>query len=203
MPTRKEQAAMAKKKIVESAIRLIKEKGYDDIRIADITSACGMTPGNFYHYYKSKDDLFSEIDMNHFYQSMSALKADNSAPVSDRLISYIMDWIELMISYYGAHYTLYWFHHYIGRQFSANAENDRINIISGHVLSILEKGVKDGELREDTPVECIAFTVAYSIIGSTAHFGVDADEDFVRRWANEYCQIYIRKMLEPYRCSVW
>ena len=47
-------------RIVESARRLWKEKGYANVSIGQIMKAAGLTHGGFYAHFKSKDELFVE-----------------------------------------------------------------------------------------------------------------------------------------------
>lgn len=197
MATRKEQAALARQKILEAAGSLIKEKGYDRIRIADITSACGMSPGNFYHYYKSIEDVFTEIDSVRFYESITALKAGKGASALARLESYILEWVELMIRH-GANYSYYWVSHYVRRPEPQDDKHNRINLIISHVSQILEEGVADNTLRKDTPTSCIAPSIAFSIFGCAAHFGITDNADYARQWAGDCCLHYIRGALLPY-----
>ncbi len=44
--------------LVESAISLFEERGYDPVTIDDISNHCNKNRTNFYHYFKSKEDLF-------------------------------------------------------------------------------------------------------------------------------------------------
>ena len=70
-PSRKEKAAETKRKIFETAIRLIKEKGYDNITISEISKASGVAKGSFYVHYKSKEDIVREsyyADMGQYIQ---------------------------------------------------------------------------------------------------------------------------------------
>ena len=54
---RQQQAAQTKDRITQCAIRLIMERGYDAITISDICREAGVSNGNFYHYFTSKDDV--------------------------------------------------------------------------------------------------------------------------------------------------
>ena len=58
---RKLQAEETKKKIFEAAIELIEKKGFDNITIQGINKHAGVSVGTFYHYYKSKEDVFFEL----------------------------------------------------------------------------------------------------------------------------------------------
>lgn len=198
---RKEQAKLARKKIIEATESLIKEKGYDDILITDITSACDMSQGNFYNYFKSKEEVFKEIDSIKFYEIMNDLMPDADSPALSRLEAFVLGWMTVSIDYLGSNYGFYWARYYIRKSSPEGADESRINIIYGHLLRILEKGIKDNELREDTPVGCIAASMAFTIFGGTVHYAMTEDGDLLRRWAKDYCEIYIRNALKTYRVT--
>ena len=197
MLTRKEQAALAKKNIIEATEKLIREKDYDSLRIADIVSACGMTPGNFYHYFKSKEELFEEIDTNKFYSVLKVFEDNAATPILIRVESYILQWIDLMINYYGPNYSYNWVRHYVHKPLLSDKSN-KINLIYNHIEGFLKKGVENKELCKNTPVECIAYSVAFTILGCSAFFGMNGDKDTVNRWVRTYCDVYIRDLLAPY-----
>lgn len=54
---RQRQAAETKARIKEKAIELINEIGYENTTISKICQAAGVSNGNFYHYFHSKEDL--------------------------------------------------------------------------------------------------------------------------------------------------
>ncbi|MDD3471877.1 MAG: TetR/AcrR family transcriptional regulator [Syntrophaceae bacterium] len=47
--------------ILESACRVIRERGFHQARITDIAQTAGISYGLVYHYFKSKADLFDAI----------------------------------------------------------------------------------------------------------------------------------------------
>lgn len=57
---RKRQAEQTKRKIFETAVSLIKEKGYGSITISEICTVAGVAKGSFYVHYKSKEDIVRE-----------------------------------------------------------------------------------------------------------------------------------------------
>jgi len=66
---RKEKAILTKNKVFETAIELIKERGYDDVTISQICEKAGVAKGTFYVHYKSKEDIIKEsyyYDMSQF-----------------------------------------------------------------------------------------------------------------------------------------
>lgn len=58
---RKLQAVETKMRIFNAASELMKKKGFDDITIQEIQERAGISVGTFYHYFKSKQDVFFEI----------------------------------------------------------------------------------------------------------------------------------------------
>lgn len=47
----------SKRKLLDAALRLIREKGYEATRIEDICEAAAVTKGSFFHHFKSKQEL--------------------------------------------------------------------------------------------------------------------------------------------------
>ena len=47
--------------ILETAARVICEKGYEGASIQDIAEACGLTKAGLYHHIRSKEHLLLEI----------------------------------------------------------------------------------------------------------------------------------------------
>ncbi|MGO9409566.1 MAG: TetR/AcrR family transcriptional regulator [Spirochaetia bacterium] len=57
---RQKQAAATRKRIYETAMRLMRANGIADVTIADIAETAGVSVGAFYHYFESKDAIFFE-----------------------------------------------------------------------------------------------------------------------------------------------
>ena len=61
--TRSKEGKSAREAVIEAATRLIHLKGYQNTSLDDVLSASGVGKGNFYHYFKSKEDLgFAILD---------------------------------------------------------------------------------------------------------------------------------------------
>jgi TetR/AcrR family transcriptional regulator, fatty acid metabolism regulator protein len=61
--------------IFDSALRIIKEKGFHRARIADIAKEAGISYGLVYHYFKNKEDLLNEI-LNQWWVGLYQLLED-------------------------------------------------------------------------------------------------------------------------------
>lgn len=60
MKVSRAQAEENRKRIVEAAGRLFRERGIDGIGVAGLMKAAGLTHGGFYGHFKSKEDLAAQ-----------------------------------------------------------------------------------------------------------------------------------------------
>jgi TetR/AcrR family transcriptional repressor of nem operon len=60
MRVTKEQMAEHRRRILEAAGKLFREKGFEAVTVAEVMQAAGLTHGGFYGHFKSKDDLIAE-----------------------------------------------------------------------------------------------------------------------------------------------
>jgi TetR/AcrR family transcriptional regulator, transcriptional repressor for nem operon len=64
MRVTKEQMAEHRHRILESAGRLFRDKGFEAVTVAEVMQAAGLTHGGFYGHFKSKDDLIAQTLSN-------------------------------------------------------------------------------------------------------------------------------------------
>ena len=57
MKVSREQMAENRRRILDAASRLFREKGFDAVSVAEVMKAAGLTHGGFYGHFRSKDDL--------------------------------------------------------------------------------------------------------------------------------------------------
>lgn len=93
-----EQVNSTKNKISSVAWKLFYEQGYEATTVDQIINECGISKGNFYHYFSAKDDLLntlSDIFDEEYTKIMNRLDADMNS--FDKLIStskYLFRFIE-------------------------------------------------------------------------------------------------------------
>jgi TetR/AcrR family transcriptional repressor of nem operon len=56
----KEKVAENKARVVETAARLFRERGFEGVGVADLMHAAGLTHGGFYNHFESKDELATQ-----------------------------------------------------------------------------------------------------------------------------------------------
>jgi len=55
------KADQCRKQILETADNLFYQQGFDHTSFSDIADAVGIARGNFYYYFKTKDDILSAV----------------------------------------------------------------------------------------------------------------------------------------------
>jgi TetR/AcrR family transcriptional repressor of nem operon len=60
MRVSREQVLENKRAILEAAVRLFRERGFESVTVTDVMKSAGLTHGGFYGYFKSKDDLIAQ-----------------------------------------------------------------------------------------------------------------------------------------------
>src|SRR3954467_5564449 len=71
MKVSRQQAALNRERIVETAAQLFRERGFDGIGVADLMKEAGLTHGGFYGHFSSKDDLIAEASARALMHSMA------------------------------------------------------------------------------------------------------------------------------------
>jgi len=77
--------------IIEQADTLFYEGGYEATSFAEIAAALGISRGNFYHHFKTKDDILNAVIEHRMVRTrtmLNAWEADGNDP-SDRILSFI------------------------------------------------------------------------------------------------------------------
>ncbi|MEI5677211.1 MULTISPECIES: TetR/AcrR family transcriptional regulator [unclassified Mesorhizobium] len=60
MKVSREQMAENRRRILDEASRLFRDKGFDAVSVAEVMKAAGLTHGGFYGHFDSKNDLVAQ-----------------------------------------------------------------------------------------------------------------------------------------------
>ena len=63
-----------RQKILENAARLFARKGYEKVSLEEIAARLKLNKASLYHYFKSKDEMFYQIQMQAIRQANAALE---------------------------------------------------------------------------------------------------------------------------------
>lgn len=144
-------AQRTKNKIMDSALELFKERGFDSVTIEEITNHAGVAKGSFYTYFSTKSDIivdeFWKIDAYYAEYSERNLKRYKTA--REKLLAftraqmrYVRDVIGLQnLKILYANQTI----QPGSNKIITNEVRQWVRIIS----EIMEEGQKNGEFRTD------------------------------------------------------
>lgn len=75
--------------IVEKADTLFYEGGFEATSFADIATAVGISRGNFYHHFKTKDDILDAVISRRMEKTRAMLDGWRSEGPRERILSFI------------------------------------------------------------------------------------------------------------------
>lgn len=149
--------------IVETAIRLFQEKGYNNVSVTDICNEMGMTRSSFYYYFETKDEVLD----NYF------LRAELN--VQDRLLS-ILDaglYMDQFKEIFGTflQQILEAGPEIMGQIYKQNLEHNIRQLVPQYVamwdvyLRTLQKAQEAGEIKEDVAASDLLTSYLYASVG--------------------------------------
>jgi AcrR family transcriptional regulator len=88
-----------KGKILESALSLMCEDGFDGLSMRKLAARLGMTAANIYNYYKNKDELYLVIQTNGFQMLVDRFDAISGSPLppSEKICAMMRAYIDFGI----------------------------------------------------------------------------------------------------------
>lgn len=169
---KKAKAIQTKNKIYEAAKDLFKQYGYESVSVDSIVEAAGVSKGTFYVHFESKDALvvllvndyvnLADINYKSFLASLDHQKSVFNVLVllAEEISCFLAENIgyENMRVLYKTHLTKT-----INTIPAMSYNRDIYKLF----IEVLEKGIRQGELREDIAVDSMARHLILAIRGIT------------------------------------
>jgi TetR/AcrR family transcriptional regulator, transcriptional repressor for nem operon len=74
MKVSRAEAAQNRERIIETAAKLFRERGFDGIGVAELMKSAGLTHGGFYGNFASKEDLMAQACTRALERSLDAMR---------------------------------------------------------------------------------------------------------------------------------
>lgn len=84
------KAEKTRSRLLESARRLISERGFDHVSVEDITKDSGVAKGTFYHYFECKEEVVAELSFQSI-QTIIKKAIDYDGDVRERCLYYFIE----------------------------------------------------------------------------------------------------------------
>jgi len=82
---------LKKQVILDHAVVLIAQKGFDGATMSEVAAACGASKSHLYHYFSSKEDLLYAVVKEHITEQVAVLSAivQEPRPAAERFTSFL------------------------------------------------------------------------------------------------------------------
>ena len=168
-------------RLIEVALRLFAENGFEGTSVQDVVSAAGVTKGAMYHYYSSKDDLLAEIYARVLRLQTERLTVfvESSDRIESRVFAAAADVVVTTIEHLDSTTVFFRSLHQLSEEKQAEVRRER-RLYHDEFRGMVQEGQDAGVFREDISADLI---VDY-LFGSVHHLpmwwqakrGLDAGE---------------------------
>lgn len=198
MNKRQTAAQETKKRLIETALELIKEKGFDSINVEDITKKAGVAKGTFYTYFKRKEDIVLEISRFPFSEINNELMQMKDADIIKKLTHYFYRFMEC-VEYAGIHICRQWIRDVINPNIvSSNKDNKKWFYDFEMLKNILKNAVKNNELKENTPVELLTHIIISELYGMMTCWCMSDGKFEPLDWTDRFCEVQLKAVFDKY-----
>lgn len=197
MTNRKLAALETKKKLLETAKNIIREKGLVNTSIEEITKACGVSNGTFYTYFKRKEDVVFALSRDMYREIYEEAQAYDG-PFMDRLVFYMVNFSG-HIERDGLKLCQEWVRNTVDPNLVENPYNkDKLGMDIDSMKGIINKGVERGELKGDTPVDALADALTDMIYGEMLCWDMSGGANSFEARTKKFCSMFLPSMMKPY-----
>ena len=199
MTNRKKAAMETRKRLLIAARKILYDKDFSEITVADIAKEAGVAVGSFYVYFKRKEDIVEELQRYDFYHLAEIVNGMDGKGILERFSYYCHEFLK-GIEDCGIEITRQWIRNNVTPQQMNHCQEEITKYAFDYraVQSILMEAVKTGLLKTETPVDDLALFINAELYGlmlawcmsNGAVVGSERTETLVRQG--------LAKIFEPY-----
>ena len=197
---RQARAAETRKRIVAAAKKLITENGFENVSIENIAKEAEVSTGSFYTYFKKKEDVVEELNQLSFYRLAEITNEMKDKGLDDRLKYYCRQFLS-EIERVGIEICRQWIRNNITpvNMEISGKETTKYNHDYLAMKSLLEEGIRRGELTVDTPVDEMAFYINTQLYGLMVAWCMTDASVVGSDRTDAFCETVMKPALMPYR----
>ena len=198
MTTRQENALKTRQKLLDVTNELIKEKGFYNLSISDITQRAEVATGTFYTYFKHKEEIVLEICKNLFKETQLKLEQNKNLDITERLCLYFDCFIKEVQSY-----KLHIVREWIKGLVEKHSEGESMGIIKWQydfemLKNIISSAIKNKELNPNTPVDTLCEIILTQMYGMLTVWCMSDGSFNPEQMIKEFSKIQLKVVLERY-----
>ena len=198
MTKRQEEALKTRQKLLDKATDYIVSGDFSDIKVEDITKACGCAKGTFYVYFKNKEAICCEICRNLFSRIVLRLEQMKDKSFLTRLEHYFVSFM-VEVERYGINVCREWVRIVIDPKGNKNGwDNTKWQFDTDMLRDILTKAVKNKELKQNTPIDLLTHTIICELYVMMTCWCMSDGVFEPKDWTKKFFKIQVQPMLKDY-----
>ena len=192
MGKREQNAQKTRVAILETADRLIAERGYEQISVEEITRTAGVAKGTFYNYFEKKEDLIRALYHSHFEELNTGIDALVAGDACSGLRAYLEGFVDVVVQA-DVMQARAWVRYMLLPQDGRSKWED-----DADALGALLQGLRDhGRLVHDAPVDALAVMLMTHVYGIIFLWTIHPERT-VRQEVQDFCRLHLHALLAPY-----
>ncbi|HIV86177.1 MAG TPA: TetR/AcrR family transcriptional regulator [Candidatus Monoglobus merdigallinarum] len=197
MTNRQLAALETKKKLIETAKRIICEKGLVNTSIEEITKACGVSNGTFYTYFKRKEDIVFELSRDVYREIFEEAQAYDGT-FMQRLVFFMTNFSGY-IEKSSLKLCQEWVRNTVDPALVKNeSDKNKLQLDIDSVKELVKSGVERGELIEETPADILAHTLIDLLYGEMLCWDMSGGAYSFEARTKEFCDTFLNSLIKPY-----
>ncbi|MBP1967876.1 TetR/AcrR family transcriptional regulator [Paenibacillus aceris] len=171
---REEKKQATRKKIIDTALQLFAEQGYDATTVHQITERAGVAKGTFFNYFASKEEVFCDIQT--FWASTEFIKLkDKSGPILPHLREFLIQLVRLVP--YTRQLARALFQSNLSNEKTVSNQLQMLEELKQIIIPLIEEAQKRGEFSTVFPAEMIADQAIQTYMGVLICWGMGMGDE--------------------------
>ena len=192
------KAEKTRSRLLESARRLISERGFDHVSVEDITKDSGVAKGTFYHYFECKEEVVAELSFQSI-QTIIKKAIDYDGDVRERCLYYFIE-LYKDASWSGVRLVRQWMKETMEAETPDSRTRECLDGIRNTVMDIFVTGLGKGkgELRADAPLDMLSKLLMSHVFGALTIWCMMNGSWNLSEQSVKYMEIDIKNLFKPY-----
>lgn len=197
MTNRQLAALETKKKLLDTAKRIIYEKGLVNTSVAEITKACGVSNGTFYTYFKRKEDIIFALS-GEIYREILEKAQSYVGTFMERLVFYMVNFSGY-IERSGLKLCQEWVRNTVDPLLAENpGGKSKLSLDIDSIKELIESAIERGELKENTPADSLSHTLVDVLYGEMLCWDMSGGAYSFEERTKEFCEMFLPAIIKPY-----
>lgn len=191
---RKVQGAETRKRLYEIAKKLFSERNFSDVNVEDITDEAGITKGAFYVHFESKDALIAILIADYVASADTNYKTfvealPNEMPASEVILALTQKIADELVDTIGYENMKKIYQMLLTGTVDTEAVKDYGRELYLLFYSILDKGIRRGEIASSLPLDALSRHVVMAIRGVSYEWCVRYPDFDLKEQAIEHTRL--------------